>query len=393
MILTYILKIFTGLIKMIKNMDFTIENYGISSFLFCKLPEQNNMGDIDANIAISNTINSVLPCMILQKGDDVYLRYDLVCDYKLSGVFVGTVTKERLHWCLYNILNTLILAENSGLDISNFIFNNELIYMHKVTNRVYMIYMPVNIYGLKHITLKQFLKNLIYSIQYDINDDLSYFVKLHNYFSKVDEINIKEFRDTITSFAGYKNVNQSNIKGMSSSFYSASDRTNETNESFNYYGQQSAGYGNSSVGGNENYNSYNNVIKTGGTSSGYNFIATNDPNNNYNNQVYNKHISQSTNYTIPHLIVKANGKRIDINANVFKLGRDTQQNNYVVNNLAVGRIHALIITNNSGVYLQDNRSTNGTFVNDQRLNKGASVQLFNNDIISLANEEFIFIIS
>lgn len=102
-------------------------------------------------------------------------------------------------------------------------------------------------------------------------------------------------------------------------------------------------------------------------------------------------LSEGPQITYPYLIRKSNFDRTDINKPVFRIGKERSYVDYfVANNNAVSRIHADIITRNNCYFVKDENSTNGTYVNGNRLSPNEEVQVFDGDIITFANEEFEF---
>lgn len=102
-------------------------------------------------------------------------------------------------------------------------------------------------------------------------------------------------------------------------------------------------------------------------------------------------LSEGPQITYPYLIRKNSFDRTDINKPVFRIGKERSYVDYfVANNNAVSRIHADIITRNNCYFVKDENSTNGTYVNGNRLSPNEEVQVFDGDIITFANEEFEF---
>ena len=93
----------------------------------------------------------------------------------------------------------------------------------------------------------------------------------------------------------------------------------------------------------------------------------------------------------PHLVRTRTGEKIYIDKAEFKLGHKATDVDYIVtDNTAISRVHCIITKKNGVCYLKDNHSTNGTFINGQRLNEGEEKPLFNNVSVILGNEEFIY---
>lgn len=102
-------------------------------------------------------------------------------------------------------------------------------------------------------------------------------------------------------------------------------------------------------------------------------------------------LSEGPQITYPYLIRKSSFDRTDINKPVFRIGKERSYVDcFVANNNAVSRIHADIITRNNCYFVKDENSTNGTYVNGNRLSPKEEVQVFDGDIITFANEKFEF---
>jgi pSer/pThr/pTyr-binding forkhead associated (FHA) protein len=70
-------------------------------------------------------------------------------------------------------------------------------------------------------------------------------------------------------------------------------------------------------------------------------------------------------------------KTIEYDKNEIMIGRNTE-NDIVIENLAVSKLHAKIVKQDGAYYIEDLNSTNGTYLNKIRITKK---DLKNNDII------------
>jgi pSer/pThr/pTyr-binding forkhead associated (FHA) protein/Mg-chelatase subunit ChlD len=78
-----------------------------------------------------------------------------------------------------------------------------------------------------------------------------------------------------------------------------------------------------------------------------------------------------------------------IEKDVTNIGR-SKRNDLVIEEPAISSFHATIEYRNMYFYLEDQRSTNGTLVNDQKLSANDPVRLKSGDCISFAKFKFIF---
>lgn len=97
--------------------------------------------------------------------------------------------------------------------------------------------------------------------------------------------------------------------------------------------------------------------------------------------------------SFPYLIRRRTGERIMIDVSPFRIGQERSQCNYCVpDNSAVSRNHADIYQENGNCYIQDNASTNGTYVNRRRIESYQKTEISHGTQLRLANEDFIFYI-
>ncbi len=96
----------------------------------------------------------------------------------------------------------------------------------------------------------------------------------------------------------------------------------------------------------------------------------------------------------PQLRISKDGiiEEIDINKPSFIIGRLEGHVDYVYFNNAIGKVHAEILTRAGCYYLKDLNSKNGTYINGKRIESNKEYELKNNDRITLANSEFLFVI-
>lgn len=93
----------------------------------------------------------------------------------------------------------------------------------------------------------------------------------------------------------------------------------------------------------------------------------------------------------PYLHAKRNNERIPISGNIFRLGRDKDFNDYVIqNNKFVGHSHCHILAENGEYFIVDDNSKNRTYVEGTPIQPGVKVKLVHGQNIRLADEEFEF---
>lgn len=92
-------------------------------------------------------------------------------------------------------------------------------------------------------------------------------------------------------------------------------------------------------------------------------------------------------------LVRANtGERVAVSSDNFKLGRSEQRADFCIrNNSGISNVHATIMYKAGQYFLKDNYSTNGSYVNGNKiLDSSIPVLLHDGSVIQLYNEEIVF---
>jgi hypothetical protein len=95
---------------------------------------------------------------------------------------------------------------------------------------------------------------------------------------------------------------------------------------------------------------------------------------------------------VPHLTRISTGEVVTIDKPVFSIGKGKGSvDYYIAGNTAISRYHLELYTYQSGEYfVQDINSTNHTYINGEIVKLGVETQVFDGEIIKLADEEFEF---
>lgn len=92
-----------------------------------------------------------------------------------------------------------------------------------------------------------------------------------------------------------------------------------------------------------------------------------------------------------YLIRMDNGRRIDITKDNFLIGKERKKVDYCIGgDSSVSRIHAMIRIIQSGFYIEDQDSTNYTFVNNNQIPAYKAVYIQDGSIIRISDVEFEF---
>lgn len=86
----------------------------------------------------------------------------------------------------------------------------------------------------------------------------------------------------------------------------------------------------------------------------------------------------------------SNNEKKKIDKNLYRVGRNSKNDFIISDNTAVGREHAIIVAEDDHFYINDQNSTNKTYVNGNVIDPKINVEIFDDTSIKLANEDFLF---
>ncbi|WP_186580087.1 DUF6382 domain-containing protein [Aquibacillus kalidii] len=415
---------------MIKHVDLSIEDYGSTSFLYYKVSsDQDVPTNVIDQIAKSN-VPGILPCVAIKTGDDTFIRYDITSTSSLENYLSRSVSKQQLTNCLGGLLETLIKAAHNGLQPNNFLFNKKYMYIDTYSNQLIIPYLPIDNQSVyEQISLSEFIRQMLSTLPYNLTDDLEFFIKLHNYIATEADLTAMKLKAKLNELAPtyISNNMEQAAKEDDSDFYSPGSRSSEFKHSVNQ-GVLTSEYSTKKVDKKKSKRleieeevNYKRVTKTelDENSTGYrgNSLPGTSINigSNLGNGMSNPWIENSNEGTTvlgavsedeeegtttlgisqritqyPYLIAQNNNEKITIDKEIFKIGRDPKNTDYMCANRVVGRIHAKVYSCNGEYFVEDNNSTNGSYVNGMKLTAYEKKKIRHEDTIKLANEEFTF---
>jgi hypothetical protein len=429
---------------MIKHVEFKLESYGISKFLYFHAGSKSDIDGGQVELLRTSRIPGILPCSAILEGDNCFLRYDMISDNTLEMLNSTPATKEQLYNSFLNIAETLLDAQQSGLDIENIVFSQRDIFIDNFSNRLVFIYMPVKNNIFEKVSLKDFLRELLLSAPYDETDDAAFFIKLHNYLIETGAVTPENLLGKMNELAEDETIVRKpykmpekltpivseeesklespelEIPSINPNFYSPGSEVHtvktslengvltseytsqkkdvktgrklEIEEEVNYKRITRAELGEnnallkefSALGGGTSINIQPALANLEQEHEGTTVLGVLPEDEDEGTTT----LGHST--RMPFLLATGKNKKITITKDFFKIGRDPMRADFASDNKVIGRVHAHLITTNGEYFFEDNHSTNGSYVNGVKVSPKEKIKIKHEDQIKLANEEFIF---
>lgn len=78
-----------------------------------------------------------------------------------------------------------------------------------------------------------------------------------------------------------------------------------------------------------------------------------------------------------------------LNKGTYIVGRDSRKSDIYIDDYMISAVHLLVIIDNNRAYIRDLNTTNGTYINGQRIASEQTVTIHHDDIIRIGCEELI----
>ena len=357
---------------MIKDIELHVENGKWFNYLICK--NKNLDINIDElSILKSNYIENLLNINIMEQDGCPILSYDLISNKCLNSILGEFNSKDVLNSLVNALANTFYKVKNYGLNTENIVLNINNIYVDNNKNFLF-VYIPAKNSSFSCISLKEFLKSIVFSKPYDINDDLEYFIKLFNFLNTKEDIKIED----LISFSNINKIEINSEENKSKIIiidFKSADKQKGIDIKLVQFEENWQNEVNISTKKVEMEKVFNNELETTVLCEDYGIETM---------------LLNGDNKVRAALFIKAENRTCYIDRDNFRIGRDGGQVHCILESKSVGRYHGEIIKRGNDYYYKDNYSKNGSYVNNERLIPNKEYKLQNNYVIKLAKEEIIF---
>ena len=304
------------------------------------------------------------------------------------------ITKYEFFYIMAQILDMAKKIENNNLFLNNLILDLRYVYINENTKEIHFIYMPIL---LNHVCIDVmgFMEAIIYAVKPMKNQDFDFVAKylyflrslnsfdvsaIEEYISKEDKDIAKQIKKQKMTQSGFiaKKLKEYNQKYKPKDLdYDEETSILQEEESIGFYQEES-------------------TTLLYECKDDYEYEATGLLNDSEGTTLLEENSASyrdsfNENIHFPSLVRISTDETISINKPVFRLGKEKSYVDYfITNNSAVSRSHADIITRGNGYFVCDQNSTNHTYINNELVPVKTEIEIYDGDVLKLANEEFIF---
>ncbi len=303
----------------------------------------------------NGNVKGLLKIGIEQKGTSVYLCYDVNGYLKLKDYLAIPLSKRTFAKMLDEMVIGLKAVLENYLNMDMLLLDLDLIMVDPVTQKIYFVYAPIQPYDNTNVLKVLFQDILKYSV-FQPGQEHDYVRRYLEIVNNSANFSLFEMEEFVCEMLG-KNV-------------CVKTTLEENND--------------------------DTKLQMPVNAPAYSYDTPED-NLRYMQTVYEQPISDNVEFKekkvlTPWIVRMSTTEKKCIDKNYFKIGKDFASNEFVVNNDAISRNHAAIVTEDSSYYIVDLNSTNKTSINGRYIISDMKVEIFSGTIIKMANEEFQFLL-
>ena len=178
---------------------FDIDEQESGKYLVYYKQERDEVDSLVMGMMENNKIEGTVPFVKVQVDTVVSYRYDITGLQPLNEYFSGIVSKNKILTVIEEILNERTLLEEYMLDLEAAVLESKYMFVDPATGHVKLLLLPV-----KHnnLSMDMFFRSMIFSIQYDPAEDVSYVTKILNYFNGAEIFTMTGFAALIRELKG-----------------------------------------------------------------------------------------------------------------------------------------------------------------------------------------------
>lgn len=340
-------------------------------------------------------IKGLLPCSLRYIDGDAYLYYDITSKQNIAQLFEKrSITRQWLLDFLWSMRRVRREMSRFLLEESNLIWFPQHVYQDLEKKDFYFIYMP---YCEQNTGFQELMEYFIENIDYQDESLVEYLYKAYEQYEAAGEIYLqnKIFEDAEC----LKDVKKDNdVSEKESDKEDIEDRVIDEMEQIKTREE-------------ENKKQLETVRQTGEKKGLFNFWESRRKKDKQERESYTRNlqltmagyaVAEETVYDeedmgrtvymeekpepreITHRLLSEDGKLLmTLDQSSYTIGKKRGEVDLVLSDISISRLHARIVKDNDGFYLEDMNSTNGTFKNGLQLQPYEKRKLEEGDEITL----------
>jgi len=396
----------------------TVEQNSNKYVVVNKLVDPEAINERELNAIAGGLLENLIPVSAEKGKKGIVIKSSIVGMMSLHSYFSAIVSKKMFLDTVSQIIRIVKECETSLMNVNNLMLDWEYIFLDPRTKKVKCIFWPV-VNNQSAVNMTSFFNDLPFRVVFTQHENHEYITHYLDYFKIHTPFSINSFERLIFEMMGKTIENKSHIPSSSADLNSSSQQISEEidrnkgNIAYNPLKTPESGFSNicpscANVCGDEDAYCSKcgtplRVVETFKQKvvdiSEVLGLKEDEEGLNETTVLGGEEFCGTTvlgvyeEPTYPYLIREKTEEKIIVDKPSFRIGKEGRYCDYfVLDNNAVSRSHADILTKEDRYYIVDNNSTNKTFVEGRAIPAQKEIEIFSGTKLRLANEDFTFYI-
>lgn len=173
-----------------RSFSFIAKNIGRERYLTYVMGEGMELDEDVLDYCEDNEIDEILNIIYEEDDDYDYLTYDVSGKMTLEKYTEGVIDKEKVFNLLRNVAINMINIKEHAIPLSYILLNKSFMYVDPDTLELEFLYLPVESDASVSMEFKSFVRQLMASLKYNVDEDLAYVGQLLAYING-DKFNLR----------------------------------------------------------------------------------------------------------------------------------------------------------------------------------------------------------
>lgn len=346
-----------------------------------RLSHPEEVNDRECHIISTGKVEGLLPVIIMAEKDEIILKSVIADLVSLQSYCEDRISKQLFLSIVRQMLHVIKICTQNFLNPNNIFLDLNYIFIDPKRQAIKCILWPVLNSHIQQ-SPTTFLKELPGLLHLTDHPDHDYMAKYLQFFSSDTSFSMSAFTRFVFGISVASSHSNSPDTSRKSRRSTAHTIDNDPN-----IGKKTQDH--SPVDASQHK-------KTSKHPSSGDAVTTASPKNKPDQQIpiiAVAHHKRKTAAIYPYLIREKNKQIVFVNKSCFRIGKEKREVDFhISDNSAISRKHADIVTRDGQYFIIDHDSTNKTRVQDYLIPPEQEFEIFPNNKLCLANEEFTFYI-
>lgn len=212
------------------NLDLFIENQDPNTYLVYNLKDSDILDETSLGMLKNNNIDGLLSIHFTQINGSNYLRYNISECTTISDIIKNTyINKNQCISIVRGILNAFISIGNYMIEENTILLDMDYIFVNELSYETNLLCLPIENLTKNKATLNEFIKNFLFNLKREPNDDSAYITKMLDYLNSANVFSVYEFLNILNNIDIHKSSITKTVESVNLRTHYFEDRKQVSN--------------------------------------------------------------------------------------------------------------------------------------------------------------------